>query len=127
MKNLIAQIKLAPEGGFRGLGPLGLEGRTGEEAPGIFTSFLSGVIGIMTVVAAIWFTFNFIIGAIQIISAGGDKGKVEAARQRITTGIIGLVVVIAAVFVIQLMGSLIGLGDIILNPVLILQRISPNP
>jgi hypothetical protein len=70
----------------------------------------------MTVIASIWFTFNLIIGAIGIMTSGGDKGKLESSRSRITSGLIGLVIVIAAVFIVQLVGSLIGLGSIILRP-----------
>ncbi len=121
MKNLIADIPLAPEGGFRGIGPLGLEGFKAENAPSIFTNFLSKAIGLITVVAAIWFTFNFIVGAIGIISSGGDKAKMEAARNKITTGLIGLVVVIAAIFIVSLFGELIGFS-IILDPAQILNR-----
>ncbi len=120
--NKLAQIQIGP---IRGFGNLGLEGQTtGEIAGSRFSGFLSGAIGLMTVIAAIWFIFNFISGAIAIISAGGDKGKIESARSRITTGIVGIVVVIASLFIIQLLGSLIGLGDIILNPAAIIERIS---
>jgi len=119
MRNLIAQVKMDLGNPFRGIGPLGLEGKEAGEAPGIFNTFLSGVIGLLTVVAAIWFTFQFLIGAIGIISAGGDKAKVQAARSKIITGVVGLVVVIAAIFAISLVGELIGF-NIILNPTAIL-------
>ncbi len=124
MKDLIAQINIGP---LRGLGPLGLEtDPTGETASSRFSSFLSGAIGLITIIAAIWFTFNFLIGAIGVITASGDKAKVESARNRITTGIIGLVVVVAGIFIIQLLGSLIGLGDIILSPTDIINKIAPG-
>ena len=121
MKNLIA-FNL---GDLRGLGPLGLEGESGGAAPARFNLFISGAIGLMTVVALIWFTITFIIGAIGIIGSGGDKGALEAARNKITTGLIGVVVVIAAVFIVQAFGSIIGVGDIILSPTQIIERIAP--
>ncbi len=121
MLNQLAAINL---GDLRGFCFLGLQcGKTPEDAPSIFSNFLSGAIGLMTVIASIWFVFNFLIGAIGIITAGGDKAKVESARNKITTGIIGIVVVIAAIFIIQLLGSLFGLEDIILNPTELLNRI----
>lgn len=113
MRNYLAAIDL---GKLEGIGPLGLEGISASCAPGRFTLYLTGAIGLMTVIAAIWFTFNFIIGAIGIMTSGGDKGKVETSRSRITTGVIGLVIVLSAVFVVQLFGSLIGLDKIILRP-----------
>lgn len=106
-------IDLAPDEGFFGFGKLGLEG--GGDAPSIFNSFLSGAIGLMTIVAAIWFVFLFISGAIGMMTAGGDKAAMEGARKRIVNGLIGLTVVIAAIFVVGLFGTLLGF-DLILNP-----------
>lgn len=112
MKQL-AQINFAPEGGFKGFGRLGLEGSEASGAVGIFSGFISSAIGLMTIVAFIWFVFVFITGAIGIISSGGDKQALETARKKIMTGIIGLVVVIAAIFVIRIIGTLIGIPDLL--------------
>ncbi len=106
MNNLIAQIQLGP---LRGIGPLGLENKEGSSALGVFTNFISSAIGLMTIIAIIWFTFVLITGAIGMISAGGDKAQVENARKRITSGLIGLVVVIAALFILDLVGYLVGI------------------
>lgn len=118
MRNLIAEdIPLTKEGGFKGFGALGFEGTTPSAAGalGIFATAVSAVIGIMTLVAFIWFTFQFLIGAIRIMGSGGDKGALEAAKKQITSGIIGLVVVIAAVFVVSLLGYILGIPNP-LNP-----------
>ena len=60
----------------------------------------------------IWFIFTFIIGAIGIITAGSDKNTLESARKKIITGIIGLVVTIAAIFVVDLISTLLGFGGV---------------
>ena len=114
MTNLIAQssIPLAPSGGFTGFGPLG-NITSKEDAVSTFSKFISSAIGLMTIVAILWFIFVFIIGAIGIISAGGDKAALETAKKKITTGIIGFVVTIASIFVIKLIGYLIGIPDIL--------------
>lgn len=110
MKNLLS-IDLGP---LRGFGKLGLETDTaGSTAVEVFSQFISSAIGIMTIVAIIWFVFIFITGAIAWMSAGGDKNALEAAKKKITTGIIGFVVVIAAIFVVSLVGQLIGIPDIL--------------
>ncbi len=108
MKNL-ADIDF---GKFKGLGtgPLANPTGTGIE---IFSKFLSSIIGLMTIIAIIWFVFTFITGAIGVISSGGDKNSLESAKKKITTGIIGLVVVIAAIFLIKLLGFLLGIPDIL--------------
>ncbi len=100
---------------IQGLGILGFEGGSGADAPTVFNKLLSASIGLMTVIAIIWFVFVFITGAIAIIGSGGEKGAYEAARKKIMTGVIGIVVVIAAIFVIDLVGWLLGI-NLILNP-----------
>ncbi|MEK7550969.1 MAG: hypothetical protein AAB535_04290 [Patescibacteria group bacterium] len=110
MKNLA--IDLAPPGGFKGFGKLGLENGSSEGALGIFSNFISSAIGLMTIIAIIWFIFTFIIGAIGIITAGSDKNTLESARKKIITGIIGLVVTIAAIFVVDLISTLLGFGGV---------------
>jgi hypothetical protein len=116
MRNLISQEQINLGEPLKGIGPLGLE--EGQDAVTIFTKFISSAIGLMTVIAIIWFVFVLIMGAIGIISSGGDKASLETARKRITTGIVGLVVVIAAIFIIDLIGRLIGLPDILDLPAL---------
>lgn len=104
----LTDISIAPENGFRGLGDGPLANVQGN---GISTlsSVISMAIGVMTVVAIIWFVFVFITGAIGMIGAGGDKQAMETARKKITTGIIGLVVVIAAIFIFDLIGTIFGI------------------
>lgn len=112
--NHLSQIPLSPQGGFKGQGAIGLSGQN-PNAISIFTKILSATIGLLTVVVFIWFVIKLIIGAIGIITAGGDKGKLESARNGIVIGILGVVVVIAAIFLVDLFGYLFGIPDI-LNP-----------
>jgi hypothetical protein len=101
--NKLAQIKLSPDEGFTGFGPLGKPEGSGIN---IFATFISSAIGLMTIIAIIWFIFLLITGAYGIMSAGSDKAQLEAARKRITNGIIGIVVIIAAIFILDLIGFL---------------------
>lgn len=100
---------------FKGFGALGLETKTPEDAPAVFNTFLSAVIGLLTIIASIWFIFLFISGSISYMSAGGDKGKIESATKKMSTGLIGLAIVVAAIFVINFIGWAFGL-EFILNP-----------
>ena len=113
MKNLLTQVNLYPDEGFEGFGKLGLEGEPATNASVIFKDFLSGVVGILTIIAIIWSLFTFITGAISYVSSGGDKARVESAGKKITNGIIGLVLVIISIFVIKLVGYLLGIPDIL--------------
>lgn len=116
--NKIADIQLGPPGGFRGIGPLGLQGETSDIGIVRFTKVISSTIGVLTVIAAIWFIFQLFTGAISIISAGGDKAKMEEARKKITNSLTGLVVVVVGVFLIDLVGSLIGLDILKLTEII---------
>lgn len=86
-------------------------------------TLISIVIAIMTVVAGIWFLFLLITGAIAIMSAGGDKQAVSDAQKRITTGFIGLVIVVAGIFIADLIGTLFGIK--ILDPGAIIDSLGP--
>lgn len=108
MKKLLADLDLGAP--LQGVGPLG---NPGSSAGTLFESTLSKVIGVMTVVAFIWFTFQMVIGAIRIVSSGGDKAAVEAARKQITTGIVGVVLVVAAIFIVSLLGTILGIDNIL--------------
>jgi len=117
MINLLAQaeeLPLYPSGGYlQGFGPLGLETRLPPEAATLFGEFISTIIGLMTVIAFIWFVILLIIGAYGIMSSGGDKAAMETARKRLTSGVIGLVVVIAAIFIARLTADILGLKNIL--------------
>lgn len=107
MNNQLADVSFGPISGF---GSLGNPGGSGVS---IFANFISSAIGLMTIIAIIWFVFVFFSGAIGIITAGGDKQALENARKRIISGLIGLVVVIAAIFLVRLVGFLIGIPNVL--------------
>lgn len=96
-----------PLGDLKGFGPLGNPQGDGVST---FAKFISSAIGLMTIIAIIWFIFVFFTGAIGIIGAGSDKQALESSRKKIVTGIIGLVVTIAAIFVIRLLGTIFGVN-----------------
>ena len=100
-------------GQLKGIGPLGFEKSSPTSAVSVFSTFISGVVGVLTIVAVIWAIFTIIMGAISIISSGGDKQALETARKKITMGIIGLVIVLVSLLLIELVGYFLGLKDIL--------------
>ena len=80
---------------------------------------ISVVVGTLTVVGSIWFIYVLITGAIAYINAGGDKGAVEEARKRMTTGLVGLLILIAAIFLVDLVGYIIGFDILNLSDTLL--------
>ena len=113
MKSLLAQTEVFKGTPFRGFGKLGLEGESGEGAIDIFAKFISSTIGLLTIIAIIWFIFVLFTGAIGMMSAGGDKTALETSRKRITSGLIGFIVVVAGIFIVDLTGRLLGIPDIL--------------
>lgn len=115
-------------GWFEGLGPLGGQGssiRTTLGAAGTFSKFISTTIGVMTIVAFIWFIFTLFSGAIAWLSSGGDKQKLQNAQKQITTGLTGLIIVISAIFLIKIVGFVFGFD--ILNIQGFITNIHNNP
>ena len=56
-------------------------------------------------------TFGYLVyGGVEWITSGGDKGKLESARGKITNGIIGLAVVASAWAVYRLIDYFLGIG-----------------
>lgn len=96
-------------GTLKGFGPLGGETKPIGTGIDIFTSFISTAVGLMTIIAFIWFVFSFITGAIGIMTAGSDKQALENARKKIVSGIIGVVIVISAFFILSLIGTILGI------------------
>jgi len=53
------------------------------------------------------------MGAVSIITSGGDKNALESAKKKITSGLIGLMITIFAIFLVRFIGYIIGLPDIL--------------
>lgn len=111
MNNLLAR-DIGPA--LRGFGVFGLEGADASEAPGLFNQIISILIGLMTVIAAVYFLIQFFIGAIEVMMSSGDKALLEKAQKKLRYAIIGILVVVAAIFFARLLGAVFGLD--ILNP-----------
>ncbi len=75
---------------------------------------LGGMIGAIVtfilIVAVLVALFFLIWGGIKWITSGGDKGKVDAARQTITAAIVGLVIAFLAFFILQVALGFFGLS-----------------
>ncbi len=69
---------------------------------------ISAIVGVMIIVAAVLAFLFLILGGIQWITSGGDKAGMEAARNKITAAIVGLIVVAAAWALMFLIGQFIG-------------------
>lgn len=73
---------------------------------------ISAAVGVMLILAALLAFIFLILGGIQWITSGGDKAGMEAARNKITHAIVGLIIVGAAWAIMMLVQSFLGI-DII--------------
>lgn len=75
---------------------------------------ISNSIGFITVLAGIFFIFQIVTAAFSMVTAGGDSGKLNSARDKMLHSILGLVIVVGSYAIIGLLGAVVGLE--ILNP-----------
>lgn len=73
-------------------------------------SFISKSISAIIMVAGLATFMYLIYGGISWITAGGDKGKIEEARNKITGGIVGLAIVASSWAIYLLLDYFFGIG-----------------
>lgn len=74
----------------------------------------SNVLVMLTVVAGMAFVLYFLLGGLNWITAGGDKGKIDKAKGMMTNGAIGLIIIALSYSITWIVGKAIGID--ILNP-----------
>lgn len=113
------------QGGFGGIGPLGLENIRPEDAPRVFATVISNILAFMTIVGVLWFTFMVFIAGYNWLASGGDKQKLGDARAKLSAAVFGLVLVVIAIFFVRLITTLLGI-EIALDPIKAVQMLTPR-
>lgn len=72
-------------------------------------TLISALVGTLLIISALLAFFYLILGGIQWITSGGDKAGMEAARNKITHAIVGLVIVGAAWAIMILVQNFLGI------------------
>lgn len=72
-------------------------------------ALIGAIIGWLIVICFLWAFFYIITGALSWITSGGDKGKLENARNRIVNAIIGLIIAFAIWAIMSLIGPFFGI------------------
>ncbi len=73
-------------------------------------SFVSKSFSAVILVAGLATFMYLVYGGVSWIMAGGDKGKLEEARAKITNGIVGLAIVASAWAIYLLLDYFFGIG-----------------
>lgn len=79
----------------------------GPGAEGI-GKFFGNIINIIFIFAGIVFLFIVIISAFQWMTSGGDKENIAKARARLTSGIIGLIILSVSFIIVRLLEAITG-------------------
>jgi hypothetical protein len=87
----------------------------GAESGSLFATIFVYFWRAIILVGALLVIFFFVSGAIDYISAGGEKGKTEAARNKITTAVIGFIILIFSFTAIAVIGNVIGFNLLDIN------------
>jgi uncharacterized protein YggT (Ycf19 family) len=80
-----------------------------------FARLLPALITLLLVIGTIIFVFMLIAGAIQWVTSGGEKGAYEAARNKVTNAIIGLIILFSLFAIVELVETFFGVSITTLN------------
>lgn len=85
--------------------------------------FIPRAIGLAFVVGALVFFFIMIIGAIQWIASGGDKTALEGARGKITSAVVGLIILLSVFAILKVIQNFfhINILSIDIGPLVIIK------
>lgn len=75
-----------------------------------FTVFIPTAVTLALTIAAIIFFFYFLLGGIAWITSGGDKAQIESARSRLTSALIGIVIVLSVFVIVKIIEVFFGIS-----------------
>lgn len=107
-----AKVPLGTISGTGNLNPTNLSKNTVRDT---FNSTISALLGLLTLLGGLYFLFQIIFAGYTILNSSGDSAKLSEGRQKITFGVLGLAIVVAAYLLIALIANLLGL-TFIYNP-----------
>ena len=84
----------------------------------------SNVFGFLTITAGIAFLIYFAIGGLTWITSGGDKGKVDEAKKRMTGAAIGMIIITLTYGIVWIIGKVLGFN--LLDPAAEILKLKPG-
>src|SRR5687768_2547768 len=92
--------------------PLDLRKQSGAQ---FVSNSLSVIVTIIFIIGIIAFIFMLLIGAVQWITSSGDKNSVESARNKITSGFVGLILLFVAFAIIKAAEQVFGVNLLLID------------
>ncbi len=78
----------------------------------LINNYPYGIVGLLFFFGGIALILNLILAGIGLMMAAGDPAKVKAGQERIKNGFLGLLLMLMAYFIIQLIGLIFNLPGI---------------
>jgi hypothetical protein len=97
----------------------GIEGSTSA-----VEKLISNVLVVLTIVAGLAFVIYFLLGGLNWITAGGDKGKIDKAKGMMTGGAIGMIAISVSYAIVWIVGTALGID--ILEPAKLINSLTFN-
>lgn len=88
--------------------PFATEAAEAGGAENIFTRFVERFLSIAMFLGALILLGNLVFGGVEWIMAGGDSGKIEKARNRMTQSVVGIIVLSASVAIFMVINDFLG-------------------
>jgi hypothetical protein len=85
-------------------------GDSPDASPAQFAITIATLWQTIILVGGLAFILYFLRGGLQWITAGGDKGKIDEARGKITQGLVGLAILAASYVIIKFIEMAIGMN-----------------
>lgn len=80
--------------------------------PDKITDLISTALKFVFPAAGILLLFYLVLGGFSLMTSGGDPKAMQSAKAKITSALVGFVIVFAAYWIVQIVGIILGLGDI---------------
>jgi len=78
-----------------------------------FETYAGQIVGIMTIVAVLFFIAQIIFAGYAFISSQGDEKVMESTRKRLTEAVLGLTIVVVAIGLGSLLALLLGIPNVL--------------
>lgn len=75
-------------------------------------SLINGVLTFVLVIGALLVFMYLILGGIEWITSGGDKSKTESARNKITSAVVGLIILAASYAILMIILNFMGFDSL---------------
>ncbi len=88
---------------------LGGQGQTVDQGLVNISRIVSALSAMLLIISLVYFFLVLVTGGLGWMTSEGDKAKLESARNKITHGMIGLVIVAAAWAIFAIAGDFVGI------------------